>query len=238
MPERQMTATKQHETRRASGPKPGGAVPRAPESAPRARLERPQELWGRRSVAIGVLLVAAALIGGLVLLISGAGDDNGGSSSAGAPTPRTQDLQDRFLKHTVALPDDGISVRRPGNWTDAKNNGVITLRSHDRCVAVNLSAPAGAKGAKGLRTDSVSAVRQGYENVQVSPAGHAPVGGIPTTSSAIRLTDSNGDRRRILLSVGTGKKNAYLSEVVLGNPSCQVDLALAQVVMGSAQFSK
>jgi len=32
-------------------------------------------MWGRRSVAVGIVLVALALIGGLILLIAGDGDD-------------------------------------------------------------------------------------------------------------------------------------------------------------------
>jgi len=207
------------------------------EPARRARLQRPREIWGRRSVAIGVLLVSLALIGGLVLLITGDGDDDERASGS-QPTQQVQDLQEKFLKKTVVLPDDGISVRRPGSWTDDKNNGVIILRSDDRCVAVNLSAPTDAKGAKSLRTDSITALRQNFKNVQVSAGGHAKVGGIPTTTNAITLKDDEGNRRRVLLSIGTGKKKAYLTEVVLGNPSCQADLQLAQLVLTSVQYTK
>jgi hypothetical protein len=184
-----------------------------------------------------VLLVAVAVIGGLVLLITG-GDDNGGNSSGSQPSQQVQDLQDKLLKKTVVLPDDGISVRRPGNWTDDKNNGVIVLRSADRCVAINLSAPTDAKGAKSLRSDSLAALRQNFKKVQVSGGGRAQVGGVPTTTKAVTLIDDQGNRRRLLLSIGTGKKNAYLTEVVLGNPSCQADLTLAQVVLTSIQFTK
>jgi hypothetical protein len=38
----------------------------------RTTLERREELWGRRSVAVGALLVGLALIGGVALLIAGA----------------------------------------------------------------------------------------------------------------------------------------------------------------------
>jgi hypothetical protein len=231
-----MTPTKQSEIERPSRKATNGGSPPGP--ARRARLQRPRELWGRRSVAIGAVLVGAALIGGIILLIAGGGDNGGGSSSAATPQQATKQLQDKFLKHTVVLPDDGISVRRPASWKDSKNNGVITLRSADRCVAVNLSAPTDANGAKGLSSDSLSALKQGYKNVQVSPAGRAQVGGIPTTSKSVTLTDANGGRRRVILSTGTGKKNAYLTEVVLGNPSCAADLAMAQIVLTSVQYTK
>ena len=219
--------------------KPTAQAPPAASQSRRARLQRPRELWGRRSVAIGAVLVAAAVIGGIILLISGGGgSDKGSSGSAGRSPQATKALQDKFLRHTVVLPDDGISVRRPAGWKDSKNNGVITLRSADRCVALNLSAPPDANGANALRRDALAALKRGYKNVDVAAAGHAQVGGIPTTSNSITLTDSKGDRRRVILSIGNGKKNTYLTEVVLGNPSCAADLAMAQIALTSVQFTK
>jgi hypothetical protein len=202
----------------------------------RAKLVRPGEMWGRRSVAVGVLLVAIAVIGGLILLVTG--NDDGDSGTGPQPTADLNDLQNRFLDRTVVIPSDGISVRRPANWQDSKEDGVITLLSPNRCVSVSMSAPAGTKGAKGLMDDSLSALRQTYNKVEVVPGGQGAIGGVPTTSRTIQLTDSNGNRRRILIGVGTGNKNAYLTQVVLGNPSCQGELALAQVVLSSAEFTK
>jgi len=214
------------------------ARPAGPRSR-RARLQRPRELWGRRSVAIGGVLVGVALIGGIILLISGGGgSDNGGSGSAVRSQQATKALQDKFLRHTIVLADDGISVRRPISWKDSKNNGVITLHSADRCVAINLSAPPDAKGANALRTDALAALKHGYKNVNVAGAGHSQVGGIPTTSNSVTLTDSKGDRRRVILSIGKGTKNTYLTEVVLGNPSCAADLAMAQIALTSVQYTK
>jgi hypothetical protein len=184
------------------------------------------------------VLAAAALVGGVILLISGGSDGGSSSSAAGTSRQAMKALQDKFLMHTVVLPDDGISVRRPASWKDSKNNGVITLHSGDRCVAINLSAPPDAKGANALRNDSLKALRQSYKNVQVGPGGPGQVGGVPTTSSTVTLTDSKGNRRRLVLSIGKGKKNAYLTEVVLGNPSCAADLAMAQIVLTSVQFTK
>ena len=182
------------------------------------------------------MLVALALIGGIVLLIAGGDDSNDDSGST--PTRATTNLQEKFLKRTVVNAEDGISVRRPGHWSDAKNNGVITLRSADRCVAVNLSAPPGAPGLRSLRRDALATLRQGFKKVRVGPGGRAKVGGIPTRSSTIVLTADKGKRRRVLLSIGKGERHTYLTEVVLGNPSCQADLALAQVVLGSIEYTK
>jgi hypothetical protein len=187
-------------------------------------------------VAAGVALVAAALIGGLVLLIAGGGD--GGGRQGAAPSNRVADLQNKLLKHTVVNARDGISVRRPANWADHKAHSVITLRSADRCVAINLSAPAGAEGTARLRRDSLRAVRTGFTKVRVGPGGRGQVGGIPTTSNTLELTDDAGHTRRVLLSVSKGENHSYLTEVVLGNPACADDLRVAQVVLTSVEFTK
>jgi hypothetical protein len=180
--------------------------------------------------------VAAALIGGLVLLVAGGGGDGG--DSAPASSNRITELQDKLLKHTVVNTQDGISVRRPANWADDKVHGVITLRSADRCVAINLSAPAGAGSAARLRRDSLRALRAGFKKVRVGPGGRAQLGGVPTTSSTLQLTDDAGHSRRVLLSVGKGENHAYLTEVVLGNPACADDLRIAQVILTSIEFTK
>jgi hypothetical protein len=184
-------------------------------------------------VAVGVILVAAALIGGLVLLVVGGGDDSPEKSSR-----QVSELQDKFLKHTVVQADKGISVRRPGNWSDSKNGGAITLQSHDRCLAMTLSAPADADKAKGLGDDSIALLRRSFGNAKLRPAPDSPVGGIPTRSDAVSFTDRKGNPIQVLLSVGTGDKYAYLTEIVVRDPSCQGDLQLGQVVLSSVQYTK
>jgi hypothetical protein len=182
---------------------------------------------------VGVLLVVAALIGGLVLLVVG-GDDDSGSD----PSPQAADLQNKFLQHTVVVPDKGISVRRPANWKDSKDGGTISLQSHDRCLAMTLAAPQGADRAKGLREDSIALFKRSFDNAKLRPAPDSPVGGIPTTSDALSLTDQKGNPIQVLLSVGTGDKYAYLTEIVVREPTCQGDLQLAQVVLSSVQYTK
>ena len=180
-----------------------------------------------------MVLVVAALIGGLVLLFVGGSDDSGSKASH-----QTSQLQDTFLQHTVVVPDKGISVRRPDNWKDSKNGGAVALQSHDRCLAMTLSAPRDADRAKGLRDDSIALFKRSFRNAKVRPAPDSPVGGIPTTSDALSVTDQKGNPIQVLLSVGTGSKFAYLTEIVVRSPSCQGDLQLAQVVLSSIQYTK
>jgi len=169
-----------------------------------------------------------------VLIFAG----GGGGDSGADPSGQTSPLQNRFLKETVAEADRGISVRRPANWRDTEHGGVIALQSHDHCLAMSLSAPRGADRAKELRSDSIALLKRSLGNARVLRAWDTPVGGIPTTSDALAVSDQAGNPIRVLLSVGTGHKYAYLTEIVVRDSRCQGDLQLGQVVLGSIRYSK
>jgi hypothetical protein len=181
------------------------------------------------------VLVAIALIGGLILLVTGGDDGNDPGSKS---TADLSELQNRFLDHTVVDPVSGISVRRPASWTVTKKAGVTNIESKDNCLVMQLSAPVGASRAKALRRDGIGVLRSQFKNAKVQPATTSRIGGVPTRSDAITFKDPNGNNVRVLLSVGTGTKNAYLTEVVVRNPSCQGDLQMAQLMLGSAEFTK
>jgi hypothetical protein len=193
-------------------------------------------MWGRRSVAIGVVLVALAWIGGLILLIGGGGGDSDSSSPLQAANAAS--LQSTFLDQTVRDRDKGISIRRPANWKVSKRNGVTNIQSKDRCLVMQLSAPVAAGKADELRRDGISVLQQQFAKAKVTPGSRAAIGGVPTTSDTITVNDPKGSNPRVLLSVGRGEKNAYLTEVVVRDPACQGDLQLAQLMLGSASFTK
>ena len=186
-------------------------------------------------MAIGVLLVALAVIGGIILLIAGGGGDNNSSSPSSSDVSQ---VSDKVLTHTVVNPDKGISVRIPANWSSRKSNGVISVASHDRCLAMQFAAPVPANQAKKLRTDGLRTFRSQYKKVVVKPAAPSQVGGIPTTTDAVTLTAAKGRQVRLLLDVGTGKKYAYLTETVFRDPSCTVDLHLGNLVRSNVQYTK
>jgi hypothetical protein len=187
-----------------------------------------------------VALVAVAAIGGVVLLAAN-GDDGEGegsistSSSSQAQAPQSSD---QILAHTVVDPKAGISVRRPSDWTDSNENDAIVVQSQGRCLVLSLSAPTDAKSTGRLLRDSLSVLANAYSNVRAAPAGHGQVGGIPTTSRTVTFKDKKGRQLRVVVSVGRGKRYAYLTEVVLRDPSCQGDLQRAQVILSSVEFSK
>jgi len=194
-------------------------------------------MWGRRSVAVGALLVAIALIGGLVLLVTG-GDDDSGSDSGSKPAPDISQLQNQFLDRTVVDADRGFSIRRPASWKVTKEHGVTNVQSKDRCLVMQLSAPVPAGRADELRRDGITVLRDQFKNAKVQPGSRSQIGGVPTRSDAITFQDQKGNNLRVLLSVGTGKRNAYLTQVVIRDPACQGDLQLAQLMLGTAEFTK
>ena len=165
-------------------------------------------------------------------MIVGGGDDNESSTS-----PQVSNLQDQLLQHTVVNPDAGISVRRPANWRDAKRNGVITITSHDSCLVVSLSAPTSKDNADTVRKQGVSYYKDTFKNVKVQGAPDSQLGGIPTMANKVTFNEK-GHRLSVLLSVGKGEKNAYVTQVVVRDPTCQGDLQLAQLMLGTAQFTK
>jgi hypothetical protein len=57
---------------------------------------------------------------------------------------------------------------------------VIALQSHDRCLAMTLSALQNANLAKGLRNDSIVLLKCSFGSARIHPAPDSPVGGIPT----------------------------------------------------------
>jgi hypothetical protein len=153
-------------------------------------------------------------------------------------TAKVSALRDHFLDHTVVDADKGISVRRPASWTVTKEHGVTNIQSKDRCLVMQLSAPVTAGRARALRHDGIAVLRRQFKNAKVRPAPQSSIGGVPTRADTITFTDPKGNDIRVLLGVGTGRKNAYLTEVVVRDPSCQGDLQLAQLMLGSAEFTK
>jgi hypothetical protein len=180
---------------------------------------------------VGVLLVLAALIGGVVLLLVGGDDDSGAG-----PSERSAELQDEILKRTVVDPDRGISVRRPKDWSQSKESGAITVTSPDNCVVVTLAAPVRADEAGKLRDDSIALFRKSYRNVSIQGAPDTRVGGIPTTADTILIRE-RGNQISVLLSVGKGEKNAYLTEVVARDLACEGALQRAQLIVNSIEYT-
>ena len=128
-------------------------------------------------------------------------------------------------------------MRRPGDWIDTKRNGVVTIQSHDKCVVMSLSAPTSKDNATTIRKQGVSYYQDNYKNVKVRSAKEFDIGGVPTTTNAITVHEK-GNAISVLLNVGKGKKNAYVTQVVARSPQCQGDLQLATLMLHTIQYTK
>ena len=184
-----------------------------------------------------MLLVALALIGGVALLVAGSNGNGSADSRTTEPAVGLRQLQSRFLDRRVVDHGEGISIRRPASWAVSREHDVTSVQSKDRCLVMQLSAPVAAGVAADLHRDGVSVLRDQYPNARVRPGARSRIGGVPTTSSTIAVKSPKGNAQ-VLLSVGKGHKNAYLTQVVVRDPSCQGDLQLAQLMLTSAQFTK
>ncbi len=60
---------------------------------------------------------------------------------------------------------------------------------------------------------------------------------IPTTADSVVVT-RKGNQVVVLLSVGKGKKYAYLTEVVVRDPSCEGAVQRAQLIIGSVEYTR
>jgi hypothetical protein len=180
-------------------------------------------------MALGAVLVLAAVIGGIVVL-SGGGDDDSGSATSEADSSQ---LTQRLTKQ-----DSGLSGFYPQDWRRTEKRGITNLVSPDSCIAISLSAPATAAQSGALLNDSIAALRRSFKQTEVRrQPGAARIGGLPTRGALVAVS-RQGRTALVELSVGRGKRFAYLTEVVLREPPCEGSIGLGRQIIGSLQFTR
>lgn len=177
-----------------------------------------------------------ALICAAVLVAVGS-EDAGKRGKGGTRSEDLGKIQDEILARTVVDPRAGISVRRPESWPGRAAKGVVSLRSSDSCVSVTLAASSATTAAQLLR-ESVTVFRRSYRAVRARPGGATAIGGLPTLSRTITFDAGRGQPLRAVVAVSRGKVNAYLTEVVIRDPSCAGAIQRAQVVLSSVEFTR
>lgn len=190
-----------------------------------------------------LLPVAAAVLVGGTLALLGAFDDGDGSSGEDetASVQAEAEIESARASLTESLEDksQGIEAMFPPTWQSSEPRGEWLLESRDRCMAIKLSAPATAAHAARLRRDTIAALRRDFKQIQVAPGEQGrQIGGIRTTQDVISVPNEAGGQTRILLAVGTGRKRAYLTEIVLRDPSCGRTLLEGQLIIGSVRYSR
>jgi hypothetical protein len=190
-------------------------------------------------------LAAAILVGGILVLLGpfGDGDDSGGdqAETSSDEAEAAAVLEEARAGLTESLNDKprGIAARFPETWRSTESKGAHVLESGDACIAVTLAAPAGVEDAGRLRRDAISVLRGNSTGLQVSPGEKGKqVGGIPTVNDVITLRNRSGRNLRVLLAVGKGERFAYVTEVVLRDPSCSETLLESQLIVTSIRYTR
>jgi hypothetical protein len=208
-------------------PEEGGSRLGAPRRRParRARLLSPGQLWGRRTILVGLILIVLAGFGAVLVL---AEDDD-----EQEPVEREQGE----LGESLDDPKSGISVQWPSEWRKLEKGGVFAFQSPDRGVLVAISAPEDAAAADQLRKDSIAATSEQYADPEVRPGKGTKVGGLEAAGAVISGKGPGG-RSTSLVAVAPGSSRAYLLEVVTAADAPEQDLAGAQLILNSLELSK
>lgn len=212
--------------------KEGGSRSAAPRRRParRARLLSPRELWGRRTILVGLILIVLAGFGALLVL---AEDDDDQQPAVEEVVEREQ----AELGESLDDPKSGISVQWPSEWRKLEKGGVFAFQSPDRGVLVAISAPEEAAAADQLRKDSIAATSEQYADPEVRPGKGTKVGGLEAAGAVISGKGPGG-RSTSLVAVAPGSSRAYLLEVITAAGAPQEDLAGAQLILNSLELSK
>lgn len=214
--------------------------PADPEQRPQrtARLRMPRELWGRRVIAIGAVVLLAALIGGGVLLLTG--DDSGSDSDEPDPAEQAQlqaEALQRLLPETTEVKEAGIEIPHPKDWKVQKRGALVNLESPDRCIALSISAPVEADLAGRLMRDSIKGLEASFGKTKVEPQTARQLDGLPTQGALVEVK-TEGATVVVRQTVSKGTKFAYLTQTVFRAPPCADTAPVADQIVANTQFDK
>lgn len=197
----------------------------------RARLRSPGQLWGRRTILVGLALIAIAVLGALILLVA---DDDGGSQMA---VQEGGDQTQSEVGESLNDAKSGISVEWPSDWIKVEKRGVFGFQSPDRTLQVLISAPADDTGADQLRRDAIASTAADYKNPVVRTGKGRTIGGLQAAGATVR-GQGPGGQSVTLVAVAAGKQKAYLFEVLTAENAPSKRLVEAQLILNSLQLSK
>jgi len=212
-------------------PTPEGRTGPARRGPPRrGRLRSPGQIWGRRTILIGLAFIALALFGALLVL---AEDDNGDQS----PAVEAVEAQGGELSESLDDAKSGISVRWPSDWRPLEKGGVFAFQSPDKSVLIAISAPEDVAGADQLRKDAIAATSESYSDPTVRPGKGRTIGGLNTAGAVISGKGPSG-QSTTLVAVAEGETRAYLVELYTAAKASEANLVDAQLILNSLELGK
>lgn len=187
------------------------------------------DVWKRRVLLMAIIGVLVAVP--LTLLIRGGGGDGSEpSASSSAQAPEVGPVEhDRGL---------GVRYQVAGKWRDRKRSSAIRLRSPDRQAQIVIASPAPASETGAVLDEALTALRSGYENVDVNPGSGVKLGGLNTRGAVATLRTRKGVRLRVVVAVAKGDRRAYLVEVFTSSGVPPERVREAQLIMNSLEFLK
>jgi hypothetical protein len=102
-------------------------------------------------------------------------------------------------------------------------------------VAPAIAAPADPSEVSGVLHRALLAIRDGYDDVEVSRGSGKKVGGLDAKGAVIRAK-SSGTGLRIIVAVAAGDERAYLVEVCTADDVGPDDLRSAQAALNSLKL--
>jgi hypothetical protein len=185
-------------------------------------------IWKRRALLMAVVGVLVAIP--LTLLLRG--DDDGDAAPAAATTPLAEPQLGGGQR------DSGLELdyRIPEGWSEHKKESAIRLASADHAVQIVIAAPADASQAPGVLDDALSAIRSGYDDVEISRGSGKEIGGLEAKGAVVHATTPDVGLR-ILVAVAAGKQRAYLVEVFTADDVNADDLGSAQAALNSLRLN-
>jgi predicted Zn-dependent protease len=166
-----------------------------------------------------VVAVLAAV--GAVLAFSAGDDDDEGDADVSLPE----------LGRAIEVRGLGIRIERPSGWKASREAGAVKLTSPDRSTLIAVSAPGEADEAAAVFRDTLAAIRDGYEDVEVRLERPGRLGGLRAANASVQATNEAGGRLSALVAVARGEEHAYLVEVFA--PQGGGELVEAQAVLST-----
>ena len=183
-------------------------------------------MWRRRILLMLVVGLVVAIPLTLVLR-----DSDEPAAESGEPS------LDELVPLNPVVGDSEIDAvyQVPEGWRLEREDGALTLRSSDETVQIGISSPGRADESGSVLDQALAALKDTYDDVEVSPGSGKRVGGLPA-EGAVVSAKSQGAELRILVAVTEGRRRAYLVEVFTAASAPPRRVAEAQRFLDSLEL--
>jgi hypothetical protein len=183
-------------------------------------------IWRRRILMM--LVVGLAIAIPLTLILRDSGEPAAESA---------QPSLDEVVPLNPVVGDSEIDAvyQVPKGWRLEREGRTLTLRSRDETAQIGIGSPGKAEESDAILDEALAALKDTYDDVEVSPGTGKRVGGLPA-EGAVVSAKSQGAELRILVAVTEGRRRAYLVEVFTAASAPPGRVAEAQRFLDSLEL--